>query len=84
MSLTPSVSFHDGDDSDGDHDEDDYTPEEDSNSADEDDPEPVGDALDQVLTRRGKTAMTEANFVDPSNAFSKPHGSVVSLGHVNI
>jgi hypothetical protein len=40
--------------------------------------------LDRVLSRRGK-ATTRENPVDPANAFSKPpHGSVVSLGHVNL
>lgn len=87
VSLTPSISMFDdreASDSDRDHDDDDYLPEEDSLSADEDDVEPIGDALDQVLTRRGKIAMAETNFVDPSNAFSKPQGSVVSLGHANL
>ncbi|KAJ3503137.1 hypothetical protein NMY22_g18354 [Coprinellus aureogranulatus] len=87
VSLTPAHSmFGDHDDSDHDTgDEDDYTQEEESPSADSEDLETVGDALDQVLARRGNAATTKVNPVDPSNAFSMPpHGSVVSLGHVTI
>ncbi|TEB39749.1 hypothetical protein FA13DRAFT_1760634 [Coprinellus micaceus] len=81
VSLTRSNSIFDDQD-DSDHIEDEYDYLHDDSLSD--DLDSVPDALDRVLSRRGK-ATTRENPVDPANAFSKPpHGSVVSLGHVNL